>query len=147
MTLVPSHYVHFLVLGTYDRGYGWYAPKELPAGAGVAYASLAVPVTKRGERFAGYWAWVVTLDEGAPRLLDEPFELRPAGDLLEMDLISATIRFKVAPMPPARYRGTLSHPDFQDPLRGILPIEDEAYAFLFPRDKAIIIGVDPDEYQ
>ncbi len=145
MTRVPSHYVHFLVLGAYGK-HGWYAPKELPPGEGLARASLAVPVQRNGALFSGYWTWVVTLDEGAPRLLDEPFELIPDGELLKMNLPSAWIRFTVSRMAPAAYRGKLSHPDFVHPFRAITPIEDDAYKLLFPKEKAVIIGVDSDEY-
>jgi hypothetical protein len=147
MTTVAGHYMHFLTLGNFGNGTGWYAPKELDTGQGLGRSSLVVPVQPAGNLFAGYWAWVITLDEGAPRLLDEPFEVSPDGDGLKMELPSAWIRLTVSKMAPQQYRGTLAHPDFRHPFVAISPVEDEAYNLLFPQDKAVIIGVDSDEYR
>ena len=147
MTVTSPYSVHFLVLGDYGNGHGWYAPKELAPGEGLSTASLALPVQQDGTLFHEYWAWAVTLDEGAPRLLDDPFRVVVENDEVKMETVSAWIHFTVSEMMPEPYKGGLKHPDFAFGFKAIHPVEDTAYELLFPRDKAVIIGIDPDEYR
>lgn len=146
MPEVYPYNFHLLIYGDFGSGTGWYAPRDLDDSQYGHPSSLVIPVRETGEPFGGYWTWIVTLDEGQPKLVDQQFEATLIDDGITLNLPPADIPFLLGDKV-ACYRGSLSHPDLEFSLREIIPVKDDVYDLFFSEDKSVIIGTPFEHYE